>query len=83
MLRFDVFQRSETGTRYGMRNRCENKIDSSRRCGEIIYWDTFHLHHILSRGRGGSDTAENTMALCPGCHFDHHHGVWPASRWDL
>jgi hypothetical protein len=78
LLRLEVFARSENRHR----NRCENKLEDGARCQHTIFWGTFHLHHIVSRGRGGSDTDENTMALCPGCHFDSHNGTWKASRWE-
>jgi len=29
-------------------------------------------HHIIWRSRGGPDTAENTVALCPNCHRKMH-----------
>lgn len=78
LLRWSVFNRSF----YRYRNQCENLLESGRRCQNFLAWESFHLHHIQSRGRGGSDTEENCMALCPGCHFDTHNGTWRASRWD-
>ncbi len=78
LLRWSVFNRGL----HRYRNQCENKLEDRRRCTKLLTWETFHLHHILPRGRGGSDTEENCMALCPGCHFDHHNGTWVASRWD-
>ncbi len=76
LLRWCVFNRSLNRHR----NQCENLLESGRRCLNFLTWETFHLHHIISRGRGGSDTEENCMALCPGCHFDTHNGTWKASR---
>ena len=32
-----------------------------------------HLAHIVSRGAGGSDTAENTRILCPSHHLIAEH----------
>jgi len=62
-LRQNVFARSE--------GRCENSISPERdRCPARIYWGSFHLAHIVSRGRGGSDSRENTLACCPECHFE-------------
>jgi 5-methylcytosine-specific restriction endonuclease McrA len=78
LLRLAVFARSE----YRWRHRCENKMEDGTRCLNTFSWQSFHLHHIVSRGRGGSDTEENTMALCPGCHDDHHRGTWKAERWN-
>ena len=33
-----------------------------------------HLAHIISRGAGGDDTAENTMIKCIRCHLLIEHG---------
>lgn len=78
-LRWAVFNRSE--------GRCENSFnnpfDQSVRCTAKIGWSWFDLHHIIHRSRGGSDTEENTMALCVECHDNHHrHGI-KAERWDV
>ena len=62
-LRQDAFARSQ--------GRCENSIDEERtRCGAKINWMEFHLAHIVSRGRGGSDILENVLASCQKCHED-------------
>jgi hypothetical protein len=62
-LRQNAFARSQ--------GRCENSVDDKRtRCPVKIYWMTFHLAHIVSRGRGGDDSLSNTLAACPGCHED-------------
>ena len=29
-------------------------------------------HHIIPRGRGGSDTADNLITLCDSCHRKAH-----------
>ena len=29
-------------------------------------------HHILPRGRGGSDVKENLITLCVDCHYKKH-----------
>ncbi|AYN69076.1 HNH endonuclease [Euzebyella marina] len=33
------------------------------------------VHHIKALSKGGSDTIENTIALCPNCHREIHHGT--------
>jgi hypothetical protein len=87
-LRWKVFERSRVGTeyRFGFMGSelclCENRLSDGGRCPNRIRWETFQLHHIVSRGRGGSDTEQNTMALCVFCHCNTHHGVWKASRHD-
>ena len=63
VLRQDAFNRSH--------GQCENSVTNERdRCPVRIYWGSFHLAHIISRGRGGSDTIENVLACCPDCHFE-------------
>jgi 5-methylcytosine-specific restriction enzyme A len=32
----------------------------------------FHTHHIKWLSKGGEDTIENTVALCPNCHDKMH-----------
>lgn len=27
-----------------------------------------HLHHFISRGKGGTDSEDNLVCLCPACH---------------
>lgn len=34
----------------------------------------FELHHVVRLADGGSDTVENTVALCPNCHREMHFG---------
>ena len=60
-LRQAVFARSS--------NQCENTV-GKKRCPAQIFWGSFHLAHIISRGRGGSDTPENTLACCMDCHAE-------------
>ncbi|AUX09244.1 hypothetical protein AArcSl_1615 [Halalkaliarchaeum desulfuricum] len=33
-----------------------------------------HVHHIHELSRGGADTPNNVIALCPNCHYRVHHG---------
>jgi cytochrome c553 len=47
--------------------QCENSVNG-RRCPKKITWMSFHLAHIVSRGRGGSDAPENVLAVCQECH---------------
>lgn len=79
-LRLQVFGRSEW--------RCENSFAPTgyerRRCSNLIKWGSFHLHHMVHRSQGGSDTKENTLAVCMTCH-DAHHGrnapIMPYVGW--
>jgi 5-methylcytosine-specific restriction protein A len=47
---------------------CNNQAPFSRADGEP-YLET---HHIVWLAQGGSDTVENTVALCPNCHRKMH-----------
>ena len=41
-------------------------------CELKVTWESGELMHIQSRGRGGSDTMENTECGCKWCHnYDH------------
>ena len=43
-----------------------------RMCGKS---QAVHPHHILPRGRGGSDDPEQGVGLCATCHFAVHHTI--------
>ncbi|WP_421199661.1 HNH endonuclease [Aeromonas enteropelogenes] len=53
--------------------RCES-------CGEPAPFLTaagepfLEVHHLKGLADGGSDTVSNTVALCPNCHRELHHG---------
>lgn len=53
--------------------RCES-------CGELAPFLTaagepfLEVHHLKGLADGGSDTVSNTVALCPNCHRELHHG---------
>ena len=32
-------------------------------------------HHKIPLSRGGEDTVENTIAVCPNCHMELHYGM--------
>ena len=38
------------------------------------------VHHLRTLAEGGSDTVGNTVALCPNCHRELHHGVNQAQK---
>ena len=42
-------------------------------CRRWISWMDGHMAHIVSRGRGGSDTLENCVWKCPACHLVKEH----------
>jgi hypothetical protein len=81
-LRLTVFMRSffRAGHKPGY-HRCENKMESGKRCRSRITWTWFEMHH-LGPACERSDVPEKVMACCAGCHADNHRGTWKASRWD-
>jgi 5-methylcytosine-specific restriction endonuclease McrA len=42
-------------------------------CGCPVSWESFEMAHIQSRGAFGSDTLENVLTKCRGCHDREHH----------
>lgn len=60
--------------------RCENTLmvnGEKRRCPNPAH----DPHHLLSRGRGGSDTFDNVFAACRGCHNALHDGQQDFIPW--
>ncbi|PYU21176.1 MAG: hypothetical protein DMG30_18410 [Acidobacteria bacterium] len=54
-------------------SQCENSPNGDgERCEKRITWGSFHLAHIVSRGRGGSDVLSNVLAVDPECHAAEH-----------
>ncbi len=49
--------------------RCANPA-----CRTVLTIDIHHLDYLC---KGGGDSAENLLALCPNCHALHHHGHLP------
>jgi hypothetical protein len=40
-----------------------------RNCGDIILLDSFHMHEVKHRGKGGEISLDNSIALCAKCHI--------------
>lgn len=60
-LRSAAFRRSQ--------GRCECKLaDPERICRQRVTYNFDHLHHIVSRARGGSDVLENVAFVTRQCH---------------
>jgi hypothetical protein len=38
--------------------------------------DKLHVHHIVFRSKGGTDTPSNLITLCEGCHDKLHQGLF-------
>jgi 5-methylcytosine-specific restriction endonuclease McrA len=48
-------------------------------CPNRITLETMEAHHVIPRGKGGSDDLSNLLAICFGCHRAEHVGRNP--RW--
>ena len=65
-LRHEAFERSN--------GKCECG------CGARVDWYSGHLHHVVSRARGGSDELENLLFITSECHKNLHGKVqWSKS----
>ena len=55
----------------GICQHCESCAPFKRKTNGLPYLE---VHHILPLSRGGKDTVENTVAICPNCHRKAHFG---------
>jgi 5-methylcytosine-specific restriction endonuclease McrA len=39
------------------------------RCGDYVTKATAHLHEVISRGKGGEVSLDNSIILCSACHI--------------
>lgn len=62
-LRSDAYERSQGICECG-RPECLCRPSRLRR----VNWVDGHLHHVLPRSRGGSDTLENVQFITSQCH---------------
>jgi 5-methylcytosine-specific restriction endonuclease McrA len=76
-LRRDCFERDGY--------RCQHKTYLSLMGGELwkvcmepVTWDTGHMAHIVSRGRGGKDELSNVETKCAHCHIGIEHSYGPS-----
>ena len=55
----------------GICGRCKNPAPFIRYKDKTPYLE---VHHKMQLAKGGDDTVENAIALCPNCHRDRHYG---------
>lgn len=55
----------------GVCERCGGDAPFIRRKDQTPYLE---VHHIKQLSKGGDDTVENAIALCPNCHREQHFG---------
>ncbi|MDD5456568.1 MAG: HNH endonuclease [Candidatus Margulisbacteria bacterium] len=59
-------------------NNADGICEKCKKNGPFIKDDNtsyLEVHHIKSLSDGGSDTIENTVALCPNCHRELHFSI--------
>jgi len=68
----------QQGVNYGFANRKAYVLHRDRytcqNCGGKSKDKRLHVHHIIFRENGGSDDAQNLLALCNTCHDGVHKG---------
>ena len=47
-------------------------LKTASNCWRSAGWDCGHMHHVIHRSLGGSDTLENCVWACPNCHRKEH-----------
>lgn len=55
----------------GVCEKCHKSAPFRKRGDQTPYLE---VHHVVWLSKGGEDTVENTLALCPNCHREAHHG---------
>lgn len=63
-LRYRIWERSG--------GQCERIDEDDVRCPNMFGWSSMHLHHIIYRSQGGSDSEENCAGWCQPCHKTEH-----------
>jgi 5-methylcytosine-specific restriction endonuclease McrA len=47
-------------------------------CGDFVTWETGHMAHVVSKGRGGKDELSNVLTKCAKCHLVLEHAYGPS-----
>lgn len=56
----------------GICERCQKPAPFSRKSNNTPYLE---VHHKIPLSKGGDDSIENVIALCPNCHREMHYGI--------
>ena len=56
----------------GVCERCKNPAPFTRASDNSPYLE---VHHVVPLVKGGEDTLENVVAICPNCHREMHFGT--------
>lgn len=78
-LRREVFERDGYRCQHEVRHS-DAKIGAvwSVKCLLPVTWESGHLAHVISRGRGGKDEASNCVCKCQNCHIGIEHSYGPS-----
>ncbi|WP_323676906.1 HNH endonuclease [Halorubellus sp. PRR65] len=71
------YSRSVAIKRY-VKERAEGECEGCREQAPFISKTGepyLHAHHVFELSKGGKDTIDSVIALCPNCHYRVHHGV--------
>jgi predicted HNH restriction endonuclease len=58
----------------GFCEKCSLKAPFIKKKDETPYLE---VHHKIQLSKGGDDTVENALSLCPNCHREEHFGINP------
>ena len=58
----------------------EADLVSVFRCWKSVTWESGHMAHIVSRGRGGKDELSNVTTKCAECHIGIEHSYGPSGQ---
>jgi len=64
----------------GFCERCKTKAPFIRKKDDTPYLEVHHIHML---SKGGEDTVENAVALCPNCHRYLHFGSVDKNEIDI
>lgn len=57
--------------------RSGGKCECKPSCTKAVNWFSGDLHHVIRRGKGGSDTLDNLIFV----HRDHHRNIHGKLQW--
>ncbi|MBC8232665.1 HNH endonuclease [bacterium] len=49
-------------------------------CQRCLAKEKLNAHHIMGKGKGGTDTPKNGITLCKRCHDELHSGKWQLDK---
>jgi len=77
LIRLQVFQRAG-GTVFDGETETPGRCEE---CDRPITWESFEMHEVVFKGRGGEVSLSNCRALCHGCHTGRPDSAHGDRRW--